>query len=130
MEKPLQRNYVKATDKETGPPRYSKNWLIAKRAFFEVYSDRLEIGNWIIPYNEIQDIVLFETKQGLFSVHLLQIETTEKNYQIGFNPWVNPIEYIPLEVRREKVQMQYSYFSIALRLTLATYLLLKILEQF
>jgi hypothetical protein len=66
MEKPLQRNYVKATDKETGPPRYSKNWLIAKRAFFEVYSDRLEIGNWIIPYNEIQDIVLFEPNRDSF----------------------------------------------------------------
>ncbi|MEZ4594186.1 MAG: hypothetical protein R3D55_24050 [Chloroflexota bacterium] len=74
--------------------------------------------------------MLFKTKQMLFSAHILQIETTEKNYQVGFNPWVNPIEHIPLEIRQEEVRMKYSYFSIATRLILATYLLLKILEQF
>lgn len=130
MEKPLQRNYVKATDKETGPPRASKNWILAKRTFFEVYSDRVVIGNWIFPYNEIQDIVHFETKQRFVSLNLLQIQTTEKNYQIAFNPWVNPLIHIPLEIRPAEVRIQYSYFLIAMRLTLATYLLLKFLEQF
>jgi hypothetical protein len=91
LNKPLQQNYIKATTTERGPPRYSHNWSLARRAIFKVYSNRLEIGPWTVRFDEIREIIL---------------------YQIGFNPWVNPIKNIPLKVQVESVRLGYSPFSV------------------
>lgn len=123
MENPLQTNYVKVTDRENGPPRYSFNWIISKRTFFRVYRDRIKVGKWKIPFNEIENITLYHTKQLIFSVKLLSIITKEKEFQIGFNPWVNPIQFLPLNINHEEVKMQYSVFSIVYRVVVLAFLL-------
>ena len=113
---------MKATDKESGDPRYSHNWTMAKRTFFLVFSDRIEIGSWIIPFNSIKAIILYRTKQIFIPVSVLAIQTNDRNYQVGFNPWVNPIKNIPIEVRIENVRLKYSAFGVAIRLVVVGYL--------
>lgn len=130
MEKPKQKNYVKATNRESGEPRYSSSWLLAKRTFFSVYDDRVEIGSWKIPFEDIKDIVLYKTKQMFIPVSVLVIQTDEKNYQVGFNPWVNPVKNIPKEVRIEKVRLKYSIFSIVIRVVLVVYIVYWIWSDF
>lgn len=129
MNKLLQKNYVKATNKEAGEPRYSHNWAMAKRAFYKVYSDHLEIGDWVIPFNEIKDIVLYKTKQMFIPVSVLNIQTEKENYQIGFNPWVNPIKNIPFNVRSESIRLKYSIFSIVIRAAIVAYILYWLWER-
>lgn len=122
MTEAIQIAFVKATNKEKGEPKYSHNWTLAKRTFFKVYTDRIEVGNWIIPFNEIKDIVLFRTKQMFIPVYVLNIQTEEENYQIGFNPWVDPTRNIPLNVRHKDVQMTYSTYSVVVRVAVVAYL--------
>ena len=129
MDKPLQTNYVKATDKEAGTPRYSHNWALSKRTLYKVYSDRLEIGNWIIPFSDIKDIVVYKTKQMFIPVSILNIQTEEKNYQIGFNPWVNPVKNIPQKVRYEKIRLKYSAFSRVIRIAVVAYIIYTLWES-
>ncbi len=123
MEKPKDWYYVKATDRESGPPRYSFNWIIAGRTLFKVYSDRIKIGRREILFSDIENITLYQTKQMIFSAELLSIKTKEKEFQVGFNPWVNPVKYIPLNINYEKVKMQYSVFSIVYRIALIAFLI-------
>ncbi len=118
MDKPLQKNYVKATDKEPGAPRYSQNWAFAKRTFYKVFADRVEVGGWVIPFGEIKDIVLYKTKQMFIPVYVLDIQTEEKNYQIGFSPWADPLKNLPMSVKSERIRLKYSPYSMIIRLAL------------
>ena len=123
VDQPKQKNYVKATDRESGEIRYSANWITSKRTFYSVYDDRIEIGSWKVPFDEIKDIILYKTKQMFIPVSVLAIQTAEKNYQIGFNPWVDPVKNIPIEVRTETTQLKYSAFSLVIRLIAFGYLI-------
>lgn len=123
MPEPLYKCWVKATDKEGGTPRYSQNWAAAKRAFFRVYDDRMECGNWLFKFDQIQNPVIYRTKQLFIPVSVLKIEFEERTYQFGFNPWVDPAKFIPMEIGEEKVKLKYSSFSIVLRLLVLAYAL-------
>ncbi|MEM6810074.1 MAG: hypothetical protein AAF574_12620 [Pseudomonadota bacterium] len=106
---------TKGTLAEGDQLRYSANWVTARRASLRIWSDRLECGDWVIPYVSIQEAVLVSLWQGIFPCYVLQVRTAEHTYSFGLNRgrfWKGDL---PFEVRREKGKLGYSKFSIASR---------------
>ena len=115
--------WTKGTDREAGPPRYSHHWVGARRARLVVYGDRLVCGDWVIPIGEIRAATLFEARQLLLiPVFILCVQTDERTYQFGLNPWCKIAPALPFAFERERVRLGYSPFSLAIRLLLLAYL--------
>jgi len=111
--------WTKAIRGDAGAPRRSARWILSRRAFLEVYPDRIECGDWVIPASEVSDAVLYETRQlFVVPVFVLYIVTAKTTYQFGVNPWVRIAAQLPFDVRRERVRLRTSPFSIALRIAL------------
>jgi hypothetical protein len=121
MDKPLYRAWTKGTAGEAGPPRYSVNWSVARRAWFEIFADRIKCGDWIIRREDVKEATLFETRQWFIPVYVLSLTTEEKTWQFGFNPWARIESYLPFPVKRERVRLRYSAFSVVIRTLLLAY---------
>lgn len=114
--------FCKATNREDKEPRYSHNWVAAKRAMFKVFDDRIECGDWRIPYSEVESAHLYKAKQMFIPVNVLQLVTRTGNYQFGFNAWANPFKHIGVKLDVSKIKLGYSMYSIVIRLLLVAYL--------
>lgn len=102
---------------------YGMSWVTARRAFLTVYNDRIECGDWIIPHRTVSKAILFETRQVFVKCYILKIQTDSDAYQFGLNGnkfWAGEL---PFSVIREKGRLQYSKFSIAIRIVLAAALI-------
>jgi hypothetical protein len=119
---PFYQCWTKATDAEPGPPRYSANWPLARRARFKSYPDRIECCDWVIPATEVRDAVLYEARQWFIPVSVLAVSTEHRTWQFGFNPWCNVAAHLPFPFRRERVRLRYSAFSLVIRALLIAYL--------
>lgn len=74
--------------------------------------------------------MLFEPRQWLIPVFVLQLSTSDTLYQFGFNPWCNVAHYLPFEVERRRVKLGYSVYSIATRVIFGMLTLLWLWQQF
>jgi len=109
---------TKATTAEGDDIRHSQNWLTSRRGKLNVMSDSLVCGDWRIPYNEIDEAVLFRTSQMFIPCYVLRVKSNGVVYQFGLNPgrfWKGDL---PFPVRREKVRFRFSPFSIVGRIVL------------
>lgn len=122
MDKPLYRAWAKGTTGEVGPPRYSGNWAVARRAWFEIFSDRIQCGDWVIRKEDVKEATLFEARQWFIPVYVLSLSTEQKTWQFGFNPWARIGSYLPFPVKRERVRLRYSAFSLVTRALVLAYL--------
>ena len=122
MTDPIYQCWTKATDAESGAPRYSANWALARRARFRIYPERIECGDWVIPAGEVREAVLYEARQWFIPVYVLALSTERRTWQFGFNPWCKVAAHLPFAFRRERVRLRYSPFSIAVRVLLVGYL--------
>ena len=122
--------WTKATNKESGPPRRSQNWALSRRAWFHIYDDRIECGDWVLPFDRITNAKVYITKQTLISVSVLQLEVSGQVYQFGFNPWARPISKLPLEITQGRVKLKNSPFSILVRVILVGYIVYLIWDYF
>lgn len=116
METPIYKCWCKATNAETGELRYSQNWLVARRAWFRVYDDRVECGDWRIPFESVTSTTLFRVRLMIGTAKGLRIETGTETYLFGFNPWASPEKHLDLELKEESTRLKYSPFSLALRI--------------
>lgn len=114
--------WCKGTSREDSEPRYSANWLVSKRAWFKIFDDRIECGSWKIPKDSIHKAIVYKTKQMFIPVTVLQLITEEGSYQFGFNPWARPIRHLDIEVEERSVKLQYSFFSILVRVAVLAYI--------
>ncbi len=114
--------WCKATNREDSEPRYSTNWLASKRAWFKIFDDRIECGNWKIPKKSIHKAIAYKTKQMFIPVTVLLLITEGGAYQFGFNPWARPIEHLGLEFEEQSVKLKYSFFSIFIRVAALAYI--------
>ena len=123
MTEPIYKCWTKITNKESGTPSDSFNWIISRRGWFKVFTDRIECGNWKIPFAEVQEMVVYRGKQMLIPVTVLQIAIPGETYQFGFNPWARPLTYLPISCREEQIKLKYSAFSISFRVIIIFYLI-------
>ena len=119
----MRRFWTKATIREAGPPRRSANWIAARRAWFKVFADRVECGDWVISIDAVEKAVLYTGRQFLMPVSVLELQTEAKTYQFGFNPWVRLEQHLPLDLEKQTVSFGYSGISVFIRLVLAGYLI-------
>ncbi len=114
MSSPTYRAWTKSI-RSDGAPGYSANWVAARRAWLSIFPDRLECGSTVIPAEAVTDAVLYEARQWFIPVYILSVTTANETWQFGLNPWTDVGNYLPFAFRRERVRLQYSLFSIAVR---------------
>ena len=94
---------------------YSLSWVAARRAALNVFPDRIECGDWVIPFCDIIESTLFETRQWFIKCYILKIKTDAKTYQFGLNGnkfWQGDL---PFDVERLSGRLKYSRYSIVVR---------------
>jgi hypothetical protein len=84
MNKPLYTCMTKATTAEGENLRCSLNWIVARRAMLKVMPDALVCGDWRIPYDKIDEAVLFSI-WSIFPGFLLRVRVAGTIYQFGLN---------------------------------------------
>ena len=103
--------------------KYGPNWVLSRRGILKVFGDRLECGDWRIPYSDISEAVLYSIRSILFIPgYVLRIQTKDRTYHFGMNWGAFWKGQLPFAVRREKGKLGYSVFSVAVRLLLLGYL--------
>jgi hypothetical protein len=108
---------TKGTKREDSEPRYSQNWLLARRGSFCIYDEEIKCGDWIIKFSDVKKVILYRTRQLLIPGKVLHFITIKGNYQFGFNPWAKPEKYLmKLNPEEKAVKLKYSIFSIILRI--------------
>jgi hypothetical protein len=122
MSEMIYRCWTKATRREKGNPRLSFNWAVSRRAWFQIFPDRVQCGDWVLPLDELEGAVLYEGRQSWIPVRVLELRTARGTYQFGFNPWVTVERHLPFPFSREKVRLRHSIFSLAVRVALVLYL--------
>jgi hypothetical protein len=127
-DEPLFACWTKATTRESGPPRFAASWLAARRGRLFLFGDRLECGDWVVPYAAIRRAVLYRLK-GVVGGAVLEIEIPSTTFQFGLNPWV-PIErHLRFPYTTESVRMRYSALAVVLRVTVAAWLVYALVER-
>lgn len=129
MTRPLYQCWTKATSCESGIPRRSLNWMFARRAWFKVFEDRIECGNWSIPFAQVIGGTVYRAKQLFVPVTILELRTAKSCYQFGFNPWASPVERLPIQFPEQFVSLRNSLFSIVVRLLAVGLVLYSILKM-
>ncbi|ADG68655.1 hypothetical protein Plim_2833 [Planctopirus limnophila DSM 3776] len=122
----LYRCFTKATISTGDQRQYGPRWVTSRRALLRVYEDRLECGNWKIPYGEVTDAVLYSFRSTFLRIpgYILTVTTPEKTYHFGLNGWGKFWKgELPFPVRRERGQLKFTWFSVAVRVLLLAYLL-------
>jgi hypothetical protein len=130
MASPLYRAWTKAILTDGSAPGYSASWMTARRGWLNVYDDRLECGDIIIPIEGIEGALLYEARQWFIPVYILTVTTPEGTYQFGLNPWTKIAAHLPFPYRRERVRLQYSSFSSLLRVALIAYVVYLLYQRF
>ncbi|RYD22252.1 MAG: hypothetical protein EOP88_08825 [Verrucomicrobiaceae bacterium] len=97
---------------------YGASWVTARRGMLSVHQDRLECGDWTIPYSAISQAVLFKTSQMLIPCYILKVRTATDSYQFGLSGNKFWSTDLPFPVTREKGRLRYSAFSIIARVIL------------
>lgn len=129
MNKPLYTCMTKATTAEGENLRCSLNWIVARRAMLKVMPDALVCGDWHIPYNKIDEAVLFSI-WSIFPGFLLRVRVAGTIYQFGFNWNSYWKKKLPFTVTREKGELKLSAFSISIRVFVLAYVAYMLWENF
>jgi len=130
MTKPLHKYWVKGTNREEGTPRRSQNWVTSRHAWFKIFKDRVECGDWLISFSAVKEAIVYKTRSLFLPVSVLQIKTANQIYQFGFYPWANPMKHVTFDYAEEKVKLRHSPFSVMLRLILVLYLVYLLWERY
>ena len=122
-DEPIYKCWCKATNREKSGPRYSKSWVVSRRAWFRIYRDRIDCSGWVIPYPEVNEAIMYNTRVMFIPVQVLELVTDTGRYQFGFNPWASPSRHLPFEISQQNLRIRYSPFSIVVRLLAVTFLI-------
>jgi len=117
MEKPLFQCMTKATTAEGEDLRRSWSWVVSRRGLLKVMPDALVCGDWRIPFDRIDEAVLFSIR-SMLPGFLLRVKSGKTIYQFGLNAnrfWKGDL---PFPVSREEAKLKQSAFSVAARILL------------
>ncbi len=112
---PLFRVFSKGTTAEGQDVRRSANWAVARRGWLRVFPDRLEMGDWRIPYPTIHQATLFRLKT-VFGGYVLRVTTTEQTYQFGMNPWALRRRSLPFPHDLQDTRVRNSMVTVIIRI--------------
>lgn len=110
------RCFTKVSRYEAGPPKRGVNWVLAKRAWFDVYDDHLKIGDVRVEYTDINKAVLYNVRWFFMTAYVMELHFDDKKFQFGFNPWADPAKHMKIEFEHVKARLGYSAFSVVIRI--------------
>ncbi len=87
-----------------------------------MFDDRLECGDWVVPWDAVTAATLYVSSVPLNPLKLLRLDTADRTFQFGLNPWCRIARHLPFEVRIEKIRPAWAVFSLLVRLALVAYL--------
>jgi hypothetical protein len=94
---------TKATAAAGDQMKHGPNWALSRRAILKVFDDRLECGDWKVPFSEISEAKLYSIRSTLFIPgYVLQIQTHEQAYHFGLNWGSFWTKELPFPVKRER----------------------------
>lgn len=120
---PLYRCMTKGVRGPAEAFQYGLKWITARRALLKVFADRLECGDWTVPYAAFQEAELFKTRSGIIPCYILKVRTATETYQFGLNGNKYWAGNLPFEVKRTEGRLKFSAFSIVLRVALLAVLI-------
>lgn len=129
LQAPRYSCFCRGTDKETGEPRTSLNWVFSRRAMFRIFDDRIECGDWTIPFSDVQTAILYKTKQWPLTHDILHFETRDKSFQFNFPLWAKPAKYLNLELPEKAVKLKQDPITILIRLAVVGYIAYEIWKR-
>ena len=100
MDEPIYKGMTKGVVADEAIPMPSPKWITSRRGILKVYGDRLECGDWIIPFDQIKESNLYKDAGLFYPGHVLRVVTNDRTYQFGLNPnrfWKNEL---PFKVER------------------------------
>ena len=109
---------TKATAAEGDDVRRLQNWLLSRGGILVVGTDSLACGNWRVPYDVIDEAVLFRVRHMFIPGYVLRIKTRDTTYQFGLNWGRFWSRELPFPVRRERARLGFSWYSLAVRVAL------------
>lgn len=121
-DKALFRVFSKGTTAEGQGVRRSANWALARRGWLRFFPDRLELGDWRLPYADIEHATLFRLRT-LLGGYVLRVTTANQCYQFGMNPWALAGRTLPFPHDEQVTRVGYSLFSVVVRILALAYLL-------
>jgi hypothetical protein len=130
MAAPISRAWTKVIHTDGSAPGYSASWITAQRGWLNIYPDRLECGDIVIPAEAVMDAVLYEARHWFLPVYVLAVTIADGTWQFALNPWARIASHLPFEFRRERVRLRYSAFSIAVRVALLVYFVYWLIRRF
>lgn len=123
MDQPLYSCITKAVIADGDQLRTGPKWIISRRGRLKLYSDRLECGDWIIAYDEIDEAVLSSFRSPILRIpgYVLAIRTANDTYHFGLNGSRYWNGELPFPVTRQKTRLRMSPISIIARVLLIGY---------
>jgi hypothetical protein len=98
--------------------RFSHRWLFARRGSLRLTDRALEFEDWVIPYEELRDAVIYRAPSHTSAASILVISSPNGTYQFQLLS-TSPFHYaigtfwsteLPFHVRFEKLNF-HDYFS-------------------
>ncbi len=91
------------------------SWTVARRGYLRIFNDQLRCGSWRIPYDDIEDAVLY-TGWGLFLPgHILLVRTRKRTYKFGLNLGGFWKGEVPFPLKRDGYRIKGSRGLLVLR---------------
>ena len=115
MAEVLHRCTTKATTEVSDGVRRSLAWTFARRGVLEVRDDALICGDWVIPYDEVDEAILYSVRQVFIPGYVLFVRSGGTDYQFGLNWGRFWAGELPFPVRRERGRLGSSWTSLAAR---------------
>ena len=104
--------------------QYGAGWIAARRGALILTQEKLVCGSWEIPLSTISDALLLRVRSLFGRSLVLKVSTTDgSHYQFGlqYDPAWETQTALGLTIEEGKIQ--YSAFSIALRVILVIWLI-------
>jgi hypothetical protein len=125
VDQPVYSCITKAIVADGNQLRTGPKWVTSRRGRLKLFGDRLECGDWTIPYVNIREAVLSSFRSPILRIpgYLLAVRTDSDTYHFGLNGGRYWEGELPFPVQRQKARLKMSMISIVARVLLIGYAL-------
>jgi hypothetical protein len=112
-EKPVYSCHARGAKGVSGIPKRGMHWIMARRGKLHVFEDRIECGDWRLPFAEMTNVILYAAKQTFGAAHVLEVTTPNETYQFGLRARSKLEDYMSVPIERQDTKLKPSVYSIA-----------------
>jgi hypothetical protein len=110
------RAFCKAIISQSEEPRISGRWAFSRRAWFKMFDDCIRCGNWTIPFDQIDQVIVYHFRRQLVPGTVLTISANGTIYQFAFNPWVQIERHLSMAFETRHFSRGVSIYNTVARI--------------